>query len=177
MGRQHSKAGFTLLEILITIAIISILFTILLPLFFNYRARARDAQRLFTLKQVASALQLYRLKNGSFPSSAPCALGGNKKNFCSGCGNQNGFPAALNDLVVQGYLALIPVDPLGTGSCYTYEYYSQPGTVNGAFSCGNSDVGKFGYVIRFETEQTTLKLPLFNIQRSAEGGEYCLVSS
>ena len=54
------KKGFTLVELLIVVAIIGILSTLLMANFIGVRQRARDAQRKADLRQIQSALELYR---------------------------------------------------------------------------------------------------------------------
>lgn len=61
--------GFTLIELLVAISIISILVAavVLLVNPFSQLARARDAERRNTLKELQTALELYRADNGSYP--------------------------------------------------------------------------------------------------------------
>lgn len=63
-----TSIGFTLIELLIVIAIIGILSAILMANFVGVRQRARDAQRKSDLRQIQSALELYRSDVGSYPS-------------------------------------------------------------------------------------------------------------
>jgi type II secretion system protein G len=69
--------GFTLIELLVTIAIIGILSSFLLANFVGVRQRARDGVRKSDLRQIQSALELYRADQGEYPSFAltcGCAL-------------------------------------------------------------------------------------------------------
>lgn len=101
--KNYSK-GFTLIELLIVIAIIGILSSLLMANFIGVRQRARDAQRKADLRQIQSALELYRSDMSSYPSSLPS------------CGSQldnGGSPATV-------YMKNIPCDPLTkTGYSYT----------------------------------------------------------
>ncbi len=63
-----NKKGFTLVELLIVIAIIGILASALLVSLGGARATARDARRISDLRQVQSALELYYAKSGEYPS-------------------------------------------------------------------------------------------------------------
>lgn len=58
---QHSrsKQGFTLIEVLVVLAVISILFAILLPVFASVRARSRQTACASNLRQIGTAIFLY----------------------------------------------------------------------------------------------------------------------
>ena len=62
-----SSFGFTLIELLIVIAIIGVLATILLANFIGVRQRSRDAQRKADLRQIQSAIELYKADQGTYP--------------------------------------------------------------------------------------------------------------
>lgn len=68
--RRHSvlrRHGFTLLEFLITITVISLLLALLLPAIQSARESGRRAQCQNNLKQIALALLVYHDSNGTFP--------------------------------------------------------------------------------------------------------------
>ncbi|SRR5258706_3714887 len=110
--------GFTLIEILVVIAIIGILATILIGNFNGVRVRSRDAQRKSDIRQLQAALELYRADQGVYPAAASGAIGA--------CG------AALKDTAGQiTYMASIPCDSLGAGAGYNsgnYLYANPSGT-------------------------------------------------
>ncbi|CAN5832252.1 hypothetical protein BH24DEI2_BH24DEI2_02630 [soil metagenome] len=58
MHRQSASGGFTLLELLIVIAIIGILSAVLIPNLLNARARAFDTGAQACLKEAATAQEL-----------------------------------------------------------------------------------------------------------------------
>lgn len=64
------KKGFTLIEILIVVAIIGLLSSVVLVGLGSFRARGRDARRISDLRQVQSGLELYYAKNQSYPAAA-----------------------------------------------------------------------------------------------------------
>lgn len=64
-----NKKGFTLIEMLIVVAIIGILSAVILVGLGPTQRTGRDARRLADLKQVQTALELYFQKEGVYPSS------------------------------------------------------------------------------------------------------------
>lgn len=116
--------GFTLVELLIVIAIIGILTTLLTANFVGVRQRARDAQRKSDLRQLQSALELYRSDQGTYPvvASSPYRLNS------TACAASQAFTAPAPSSTT--YMAKIPCDILGT-SAYNagnYYYYSGDGS-------------------------------------------------
>ena len=65
---RRIKSGFTIVEILIVVAIIGILTTIGLVSFVRYQQDARDSQRSSKATILAEALEKYYDKNGEYPS-------------------------------------------------------------------------------------------------------------
>jgi len=63
------KKGFTLIELLIVIAIIGILSSFLLANYNGVRQRTRDGVRKTDLRQIQSALELYRSDQGKYPAT------------------------------------------------------------------------------------------------------------
>lgn len=67
------KKGFTLIEILIVIAILGILATVGLTSFQTTQMRGRDAQRKSDLKQLGNAVELYYQDYKRYPLTLPSA--------------------------------------------------------------------------------------------------------
>ncbi len=64
---RRSRTAFTLIELLIVVAIIGILAAIAVPNFMNARIRAKISRVQADQKQYAQALELYFLDNGAYP--------------------------------------------------------------------------------------------------------------
>jgi len=64
-----AKGGFTLLELLIVIAIIGILTAMGTVSYSTAQKRARDSKRQGDLKAIQNAFEQYYSKNGNYPSS------------------------------------------------------------------------------------------------------------
>ena len=121
--------GFTLIELLIVVAIIGILTTIVTANFVGVRQRARDAARKSDVRQIQSALELYRSDNGAYPV--------NNSTFRL---NANPCPTTGELASDEGtiYMKKIPCDPLGSDSSVYYDgnyFYSSDGTTYDIAAC------------------------------------------
>jgi prepilin-type N-terminal cleavage/methylation domain-containing protein len=117
-----NSRGFTMMELLVVVAILGILAVVGLDSFFFSQAKGRDAQRKSDLAAVAKALETYQNDFNRYPS-------GNVNGEIEGCGDGNDacewggvFSATMNDgavnEVTQTYMSVLPVEPTTGGSYY-----------------------------------------------------------
>jgi type II secretion system protein G len=66
------KRGFTLLELLIVIAIIGILITVGAASYSSAQKKARDSRRMQDMKSLQSALEQYYSNNNTYPDGLGC---------------------------------------------------------------------------------------------------------
>jgi general secretion pathway protein G len=127
---QNFHKGFTLIELLIVIAIIGVLATLLMVNFVGVRQRARDAQRKSDLRQLQSALEIYRSDNSSYPVSG--TTGSSSNTLVANCSGSLGNGPGCTTI----YIKTISTDPSGS-SYYNggYYYYSSDGT-SGNYTLG-----------------------------------------
>lgn len=67
--RLHRAMGFTVVEVLVVIAIISLLMAIMLPTISRVREHAKITQCLSNLRQIGAALTTYEVENRRYPPS------------------------------------------------------------------------------------------------------------
>jgi len=66
------RRGFTIIELIVVIAIISVLASIVASSVNTIRSKANDAKRIAGVKQLMTALELYYSQNGHYPISGSC---------------------------------------------------------------------------------------------------------
>lgn len=128
----NPKHGFTLIEIMVSISIISILFAIGMTSYRRAEVSGRDAKRKQDIRLIAQALGLYYQTNKRYPytdsttgywvTSAGSAPSG-ASYWLDDKGDISGIPSTPKiDFGVQ-YLSEIPKDPKNV-TPYVYSYYS-----------------------------------------------------
>lgn len=105
---MRNKKGFTLIELMIVIAIIAILAAILVPNFLKARAQGQLAACESNLKNIATALEMYATDNsGDYPTELVTL---------TSSGHATG----------GGYMKTIPQCPSARGTSYAYTYCTIP---------------------------------------------------
>jgi general secretion pathway protein G len=68
--RRHGERGFTLVEIIVVITIIALIMTLVGPRVLNYLSESKVKAAKIQIESLASALDLYFLDTGQYPSNA-----------------------------------------------------------------------------------------------------------
>ena len=86
-GRKARARGFTLVELLVVLAILALLLTIATPRYLDHIERARETTLRSSLKVMREAIDKFESDQGR-------------------------LPASLDELVDRRYLKAVPVDPI-----------------------------------------------------------------
>ena len=111
MKKKFDNQGFTLIELMVVIVILGILAGLIVPRIMSRPEEARQAKASIQIESLETALKLYKLDNGSYPST------------------EQGMqalvePPAVGNLPVKwregGYLekGKVPTDPWGNDYVY-----------------------------------------------------------
>jgi general secretion pathway protein G len=66
----RARRGFTLIEILVVVAVLSVLAALVAPNVFQHLGTAKDAAARSQMEMLGAALDAYRLDNGRYPTTA-----------------------------------------------------------------------------------------------------------
>ena len=69
---RKSISGFTIVELLIVIVVIGIIASIVIVAYTGIQTQATNLKTVVAVDGWAKAIQLYRVQNGSFPTSNSC---------------------------------------------------------------------------------------------------------
>lgn len=112
-----SEQGLTLIEMIVVLAIISIIAGLIVVNVINRPDQARGTTTQVDMRNIASALKIYRLDNGDYPSTA--------QGLAALVAKPTGEPVARN-WNSGGYLDAVPIDPWGHP--YIYRSPGEGGT-------------------------------------------------
>ena len=106
---KNSNRGFTLIELLIVLVIIAILATIIVPRIMFAPHKAKETAAAAQIKNFETALALYKLQNGNYPTTEQGLEALAKKPV---------IPPIPKHYQNGGYLSHIPDDPWGNKYIY-----------------------------------------------------------
>ena len=128
--------GFTLVELMVVVAIVSLLSSIVSVSLSTARSKGRDAQRITEIRQLQGALELYYLQYGHYPLSLNCNANTPNNLWCNSVESLHYSGVWVRDSGVKGilvpqFITHEPIDPSQTTSVNwppvggrTYFYFS-----------------------------------------------------
>ena len=126
------KKGFTLVELLVVVAIIVTIVSIVTSFLSSASMRSRDGRRKQNVDQTVKAISLFFNENGYLPL--------NETGWCTYISNpESGYGAAFQ-LAITPHMKLIQFDPTKAGQVGDY-LYKNVDNINGHFVfCANMEV-------------------------------------
>lgn len=109
LKKLNLRQGFSLVELLVVLAIIAVISGISMFALNDVRISSRDARRKADLETIRSALELYKSDCGSYPTAVPTSG--------TSITGPSGLPCAGNV-----YMQTVPTEP--TSGNYTYALLS-----------------------------------------------------
>ena len=103
------EAGLTLVEMIVVLAIIALVAALIVPNVIGRPDQARVTVATTDLRTISAALKMYRLDNGSYPTT--------EQGLAALAAKPTVAPAPAN-WSGEGYLAQVPVDPWGKPYVY-----------------------------------------------------------
>lgn len=134
-SHYKKSAGFTLIEVMVVVVILGILAAIIVPKIMSRPEQARKVKVKQDILAIQSALDLYKLDNGRYPTTdqgLPALV------------SKPSSPPVPRNWKSDGYLQDVPMDPWGE----TYQYLNDNEKVR-IFSFGpngrdgNSEIGNW----------------------------------
>lgn len=109
-GKKKLQKGFTLIELMIVVAIIGVLSAIAIPAYQNYVKKSEAATGLSTVRSLVTNIDMWEQANGSFPSD----LG------------EIGASADMNSL------GILSLSPAASGADSTVKFLFDNSSINGS---------------------------------------------
>jgi general secretion pathway protein G len=112
--QSRTQRGFTLVELMVVVAIVALLAAIIIPNYVHARAQAAVSQSEANLEEIATALELYYTDHEAYPASGnvtPALFGGVTNPYLSS--------TPTNALGRQQYVYTLTAAAGGTPATYT----------------------------------------------------------
>lgn len=149
--KERALAGFTLVELLVTIAIISLLSSIVFASLNSARAKARDARRIADFKQIQLAMELFYDQTGQYPQSAGHATwSGHWENFAQCLEQGTGCGFTVSNYVSP--ISNVPQDPQRS----TADPFADDVTYIPGHPTGCTDGQSYRILVQLETDHAAL---------------------
>lgn len=114
---KKNNAGFSLIELLVFVAIVGLLATLSIASLESARQKARDVKRTADIRQFMTVLDIYFNDFNTYPVEQTLIVLGDVNHSCF---DEDGFVAICDD-GGKIYIGNVPSNPTPKGSDYTYK--------------------------------------------------------
>src|SRR3989344_3907000 len=139
IASRRLLTGFTIIELMVVIAVIGLIAAVALGLFAAPKANSRDARREKDMKEISTALGLYVNTAGTYPDCGSDLVALEADCF-------------LAPLVDESVIRATPRDPLDNGSC-------DAGFSAASFKYCYESLGSTSYALYYHLETDTIDNP------------------
>lgn len=140
--------GFTIIELIVVIAVIAVLSGIITSSVFQYLVKSRDSKRVADLNQIKKILEMYRADNGNYPILESWGT----YNTCNWVRSTDPEWAELESLLAP-YSGSLPIDPTNRVG---WPWNGDPVYVYGCVAGGDSSP-KFNLLTSLEDTSNPLR--------------------
>lgn len=145
--KRNKQAGFSLIELLVVVAIILVIAAIAIPNFLSAKNTSQSSAAAGTLKNFTTAAAIYQTQYQAFPPTA-ASLGGTPTQCASANGGDATHACLLADSVASAMDA-------GTTDVGAYKFTYNLDTTTGWHVNGDPDTAKTGAKRHFYVDQSS----------------------